>query len=116
MANLIKYLAKDVIQIVEIIDNGKEVIGVIRAEVGEDMLLMHPRIYSPTKTKFLEFRKSFEVFLRYMKSEYYYEKWHGLLSMPSLSDNKKWADMISNNRAYPVKYIMGRPLYECEIQ
>ena len=93
----------------KVIEDDKEVIGVVRAELGEDFPIVHPLIYNMTKDRYKLFKKEFFIFMDDLKTEYGYANFY------ALTLNSRMVDTMSDGRAEAIGEIMGRTLYECEI-
>ena len=109
MVKPINWVAFNELQSTHIVEYNEEIIGVIRAEVGTEAVLLHPKLYTPTSSKFKAFKKEFYLFLEYLKTKYHYKYWY------SLTKNVKLVNMMTDGKAYPITSIMGHTLYECEI-
>jgi hypothetical protein len=109
MENLIKWVYADTLQCTNIVEDGEEIIGHLRAEVGEEAVMVHIMTYRFTKSSLKLFKKSLQELLYYLKTTYNYEHWY------SLTDNLKLVNIMTEGKAYPIQKIEGYTLYECEL-
>jgi len=106
MVNPIRFILGDKIIYVIIVDNGVDIVGLLKYELTEDMLLIHPTLYNPNKTKFKLFKVECFKSFKYFKEEYNYKAVH------ACTDNNKLIDMITNKEAYIIGNGEGGVLYE----
>jgi hypothetical protein len=106
MESPIKWLGHDELQCTKVVDDGIDIIGVIRAEIGDDALLIHPTLYNVSKERLQAFKEAFYSFLNDLREEYGYEHWY------ALTDNSKLVRMITGDSMKVVKQIDTHTLYE----
>jgi|TARA_R110002110_G_scaffold135026_5_gene318840 hypothetical protein len=109
MSQYIKLKVADINTCTKIVESEKEVIGIIRAELANDLVMVHPLIYIMTKDRYKLFKKEFFSFMDKLKIDYGYEHYY------ALTLNSRMVDTMSDGRAEAIGEILGRTLYECEI-
>ena len=114
MANPIRNLIDDqqssnMLQI-DIVEDDDSIVGIIRTELNDDCIVVHPILYSPTKTKFKLFRKEFFKAMYKLKDEFGYQAIH------SCTWNEKMVKMLFNGKAYPIGEHKGGVLYEYDMR
>jgi hypothetical protein len=95
---------------IDIIEDDDSIVGVIRTELNDDCMVVHPFLYSPTKTKFKLFRKEFFRVMYKLKDEFDYDAIH------SCTWNEKMVRLLFNGKAYPIGEHIRGVLYEYDMR
>jgi hypothetical protein len=106
MVKPIKAMHHGQLHATKIIEDDNSVVAVIRAELGDDVLLMHPIIYDITKTRLRLFEEAFLKYLKELKEEYNYDHWYGL------TENTKLVNIMRLIKTKKITDIDGQTLYE----
>ena len=95
---------------IDIIEDKNSVVGVVRTELNDECMVVHPLLYSPTPTKFRLFREEFFKAMYKLKEEFGYEVIH------SCTWNKKMVKMLFNGKAYKIGEHIRGVLYEYDMR
>tara|TARA_R110000822_G_scaffold133419_3_gene270838 strand:- start:289 stop:618 length:330 start_codon:yes stop_codon:yes gene_type:complete len=106
MVKPIKALHHGQVHATKIVEDDNSVVCVIRAELGEDALLIHPIIYDITKGRLQRFEEALLQFLAELKAEYGYEHWY------ALTTNTKLVRIMNLAQPKKIADIDGQTLYE----
>jgi hypothetical protein len=110
MANPIRNLIDGNILQVDIIEDDNSIVGVIRSELNDECLIVHPLLYRPTKTRFKLFRSKFFEVMYKLKDEFGYQAIH------SCTWNEKIVKLLFNGKAYSIGNHIRGVLYEYDMR
>tara|TARA_R110002167_G_scaffold629_3_gene2771 strand:+ start:1628 stop:1963 length:336 start_codon:yes stop_codon:yes gene_type:complete len=109
MENLIEYVYKEGVVELHIVDNTVEIVGHVKAEITEDIVLIHPTMYKPSKNNFLLIKNTFNKVAKRMKEHY------DFLAVHAHTNNSKFVSMLTDKNAYPIGTSNQGILYEYEV-
>ena len=95
---------------IDIIEDKDSIIGVVRTELNDECMVVHPILYSPTATKFKLFHKEFFKAMYKLKEEFGYEAIH------CCTWNEKMVKMLLDGKAYKIGEHTGGILYEYDMR
>lgn len=78
MEKPIKALFHDQLHCTRIVESEDDILAVIRAEIGDEALLLHPILYNPTRGRIKLFEEAVLKFVKELADEYNYEHWYVL--------------------------------------
>ena len=110
MASPIRNLIHGNILQVDIIEDDNSVIGVVRSELNDGCLVVHPLLYSPTKTKVKRFVEECVKALRRISDEFGYPCFN------LCTHNAKFIKMLFGEKAYVIGNHPEGVLYEYDMR
>ena len=109
MVNPINALFEDGITETFILEDDKEILGMIKADVSPSCVIIHPHLYKVTKTTFFKIKELLKEVTKSIHNRY------GFTSVSAITHNHKFVNMITEGKAVVVMEKAGTRIYELEI-
>tara|TARA_R110000824_G_scaffold75809_2_gene192183 strand:+ start:79 stop:411 length:333 start_codon:yes stop_codon:yes gene_type:complete len=109
MGSQINYIYKEAVVEMYVVDNSIEIVGYVKAEITEDIALIHPTMYKSSKNNFLLIKGAFNKVAKRMKEHY------DFLAVHAHTNNYKFVSMLTDKKAYPIGADKEGVLYEYEV-
>jgi hypothetical protein len=108
MASPIKTILNQALMWYYPLENDKEILGHIKAELYPDYVLIHPALYKVTKESYKGIQELFKKVTQDMIDMHY-------CYLHALTPNRRMVEVVTNNTAYPIAEMDGGVLYECRV-
>lgn len=109
MVNPISSLFKEGITETFILEDDREILGFIKADIYPYCVMIHPMLYKVSKTSFNSIKELLKEVTYSIHNKYGFE------SVSAITHNHKFVDMITEGRAVAVIKDTDTTIYELEI-
>jgi hypothetical protein len=110
MANPIRNLIDGNLLQVDIVEDNRGIVGVIRTELNDKCLIVHPILYNPSKGRLKLMRKTCIQIMYRLKDEF------GYIAFNLCTHNTRFIDMLFGNTVYKIGDHLEGVLYEYDMR